>query len=105
MSEIIRPIFIIGTGRCGSTIFHRTLAQHPAVAECQVLGVPDARLGDAPFAFVRFHPDTRAEADELIAFCAARLANYKVPRYVRAIASFPLLASGLAESRTEGAKK
>jgi len=27
-----KPIFIIGTGRCGSTIFHRMMAEHPHVA-------------------------------------------------------------------------
>lgn len=32
MSDIIKPIFIIGTGRCGSTVFHRTLARHPQIA-------------------------------------------------------------------------
>ena len=70
------------------------LAEHPAVAECQVVGVPDARLGDVPFAIVRFQPGARASAEELIAFCAARLANYKVPRQVHVIESFPLLAAG-----------
>jgi HIP---CoA ligase len=96
----LKDMFTVGGFNVYPAEVERVLAQHPAIAECQVLGVPDARLGDVPFAFVRFQPDTRAGADELIAFCAARLANYKVPRYVHAIESFPLLASGKRDRRT-----
>ena len=96
----LKDMFTVGGFNVYPAEVERVLARHPAVAECQVLGVPDARLGDVPFAFVRFQPDMRAGADELIAFCAARLANYKVPRYVHAIESFPLLASGKRDRRT-----
>ena len=27
--KVVKPIFIVGTGRCGSTAFHRTLGTHP----------------------------------------------------------------------------
>jgi hypothetical protein len=32
MTDVIKPIFIIGTGRCGSTVFHQILADHPQIA-------------------------------------------------------------------------
>lgn len=96
----LKEMFTVGGFNVYPAEVERVLAQHPAVAECQVLGVPDTRLGEIPFAFVRFQPDTHADSSELIAFCAARLANYKVPRYVHAIESFPLLASGKRDRRT-----
>jgi acyl-CoA synthetase (AMP-forming)/AMP-acid ligase II len=90
----LKDMFTVGGFNVYPAEVERVLAQHPAVAECQVLGVPDARLGGVPFAFVRFRAATQATAEELIGFCAARLANFKVPRHVHAIESFPLLASG-----------
>ncbi|HEY7782200.1 MAG TPA: AMP-binding protein [Ktedonobacterales bacterium] len=90
----LKDLFTVGGFNVYPAEVERVLAEHPAVAECQVVGVPDARLGDVPFAIVRFQPGARASAEELIAFCAARLANYKVPRQVHVIESFPLLAAG-----------
>lgn len=96
----LKEMFTVGGFNVYPAEVERVLAQHPAVAECQVLGVPDARLGDVPFAFVRFQPDAHADADELMSFCAARLANYKVPRHVHVVQSFPLLASGKRNRHT-----
>lgn len=96
----LKEMFTVGGFNVYPAEVERVLAQHPAVAECQVLGVPDARLGDVPFAFVRLHPDIHASAEELMAYCAARLANYKVPRYIHVVENFPLLASGKRDRRT-----
>ncbi len=98
----LKEMFTVGGFNVYPAEVERALSQHPAVAECQVLGVPDARLGAAPFAFVRLRPETEAPAptgDELRAFCAERLANYKVPRHIHAIESFPLTGTGKRELR------
>ncbi|HKS70181.1 MAG TPA: AMP-binding protein, partial [Ktedonobacterales bacterium] len=172
----LKEMFTVGGFNVYPAEVERVLAQHPAVAECQVLGVPDARLGMVPFAFVRYKPDTGSwPADEsapkgvspqspparagdradmtsasvspspdtvaarpaspllaaeaggspsasassassavppssppsvpsavnpsLRAFCAERLANYKVPRYFQAVESFPLTGTGKRELR------
>ncbi|HSA53289.1 MAG TPA: class I adenylate-forming enzyme family protein [Yinghuangia sp.] len=56
----------------------------PAVAECAVVGVPDIRLGEVPYAFVVFRPGTDAGDTELDALCREHLAPYKVPvRFTR----------------------
>jgi acyl-CoA synthetase (AMP-forming)/AMP-acid ligase II len=56
------------------------LSHHPAVAESAVIGRPDPVLGERVHAFV--HPKAPVAAEELRAFCAARLADYKVPETI-----------------------
>jgi acyl-CoA synthetase (AMP-forming)/AMP-acid ligase II len=100
----LKELFTVGGFNVYPAEVERVLAQHPAVAECQVLGVPDARLGAVPFAFVRLRSDAGTDAsaptkDELRAFCAGQLANYKVPRYIQVVESFPLTGTGKRELR------
>lgn len=90
----LKDMFTVGGFNVYPIEVERVLAQHPAVAECQVVGVPDARLGETPFAFARLQPGAQTSADELIAYCAAQLANYKSPRHAHILAAFPMLASG-----------
>ncbi|MGE8447523.1 MAG: AMP-binding enzyme, partial [Comamonas sp.] len=56
--------------------------------QAQVIGVPDARLGEVTGAFVLLKPGQQASGDELIAWCKARCANFKVPRYLELVDSF-----------------
>ncbi|MCC6619285.1 MAG: long-chain fatty acid--CoA ligase [Chloroflexi bacterium] len=55
------------------------LMSHPAVRDAAVIGVPEERHGELPYAFVVLAPGAVATADELIAHCRANLARYKVP--------------------------
>jgi long-chain acyl-CoA synthetase len=65
-----------------------TLAQHDAVAEAVVIGLPDPDAGDNTVsAYVV--ATARCERTELIAFCRERLANFKVPRSIEFIRSVP----------------
>lgn len=70
------------------------LAQHPAVYEVCVLGVPDERWGEAVKAVVVLRDGATASSDELIAFCRERLADFKRPRSVDFAASLPKNANG-----------
>jgi fatty-acyl-CoA synthase len=63
------------------------LHEHPAVREAAVVGVPDARWGEACVAFVVLAGEARE--DELIEHCRARLARYKVPKSVRVVDELP----------------
>ena len=58
------------------------LFEHEGVAECAVFGVADERLGEEVAAAVVLAPGAALEAEALRAFCAERIARYKVPRYV-----------------------
>ncbi|WP_332461189.1 class I adenylate-forming enzyme family protein [Acuticoccus mangrovi] len=70
----------------------RVLSEHPAVAECAVVGRPDPRWQEVPVAFVRLG-ESVAPA-ELIAHMKDRLAGFKVPCDVRIVDDFPRTALG-----------
>lgn len=76
------------------------LAEHPAVAECAVFAVPDAKWGEAIRAAVTLRPGQRASADDLIAFCKARLARFKVPKAIDLLPELPKSGVGKILRRT-----
>ena len=72
-----------------------TIHQHPAVAECCVFGVPDARLGEEVGAAIVLRPGETLSADAIREHCVALVARHKAPRYVWLLAeSLPRNANG-----------
>ncbi|MCP5059742.1 MAG: long-chain fatty acid--CoA ligase [bacterium] len=65
------------------------LSEHPAVAECAVFPVPDAKWGEAVRAAVTLRPGQAADSEELIAFCKQHLARFKVPKAVDVLEELP----------------
>jgi long-chain acyl-CoA synthetase len=57
------------------------IASHPGVLECAVIGVPDAKSGEAVKAFV-VKKDPNLTAEDVIKFCHEQLTGYKIPRHV-----------------------
>jgi malonyl-CoA/methylmalonyl-CoA synthetase len=70
------------------------LLGHPAVAEAAVVGLPSEEWGETVAAVVVAADGRRVAPDELIAYCRDRLAPFKCPREVRAVASLPRNALG-----------
>lgn len=58
------------------------LAQHPAIAEAAVVGIPDERKGEVPVAFAMLRSPGAASDEDLLRFCAEHLVGYKHPKRV-----------------------
>ncbi|WP_249010721.1 AMP-binding protein [Conexibacter sp. DBS9H8] len=84
--------------RGGENLYPREIEEflytHPAIADVQVVGVPDPLYGEELCAWVRRQPDTVLDADGVQAFCRGRLAHQKVPRYVLFVEEFPMTVTG-----------
>jgi fatty-acyl-CoA synthase len=110
----IKDLIIRGGENIAPKEIEDRLREHAAVADAYVYGVADAFFGEAVAAAVRLKPEVRLKppfdgaqggpepvegpdatyGQELIDWCAAALAKFKVPRYVRFVNEFPMTASG-----------
>jgi fatty-acyl-CoA synthase len=78
-----KDIIISGGENISSIEVEEVLYRHPQIMEAAVVAKPDEKWGETPCAFVTLKPDAAAVASaDIIAFCRANLAHYKVPRHV-----------------------
>ncbi len=70
------------------------LMRHPAIAEAQIVGVPDPFMGEETVALLRVKPGASVSEDEVREYCRTNLAKYKNPKYLKLVEEFPLTASG-----------
>ncbi len=80
--------------RIGPEEIESELAEHPAIAEVGVIGVPDEVRGQIAKAFVVLKPGMTATAEELIEFLKGKVAIYKLPREVAFIDQLPRTPTG-----------
>ena len=84
--------------RGGENVYPREIEEflytHPAVADVQVIGVPDERYGEELMAWVKLQPGASATEDEIREFCRGKIAHFKIPRYVRFVDEFPMTVTG-----------
>jgi fatty-acyl-CoA synthase len=97
----IKDLIIRGGENISPKEIEDCLRGHPAVADAYVYGLPDDFFGEIVAAAVRLKseelrlkPDTTKIEQELIVWCADRLARFKIPKYVRLVSEFPMTASG-----------
>jgi len=85
--------------RGGENVYPREIEEflyrHPDIADVQVIGVPDPRLGEELMAWVVMRPGAEPlTAEGVRTFCQGQLARYKVPRYVHVVDGFPMTVTG-----------
>ncbi len=106
-----KDIIISGGENISSVEIENCLFANPKVFECAVVAVPDEKWGEVPKALVVLKPGQTATQEELLAFCKANLAGFKVPKSVEFRDTLPkggtgkILKAGLREPYWKGMEK
>jgi fatty-acyl-CoA synthase len=84
--------------RGGENVYPREVEEflysHPDIEDVQVVGVPDHKYGEELLAAVRLRPGAALTEQQVRDYCRARLAHYKVPRYVTFVTEYPMTVTG-----------
>ena len=92
-----KDMYISGGENVYPAELENVIFQMPEVAEVAVIGVADAKWGEVGKAIVALKPGKAATADEITAFCRARLAGYKAPKHYEFVPALPRNAAGKVE--------
>lgn len=84
--------------RGGENIYPReieeVLHEHHSIAQAQVFGIPDERLGEEVVAWIMLKQSEVLSADELRLWLKERVAYFKVPKHVKFVTEFPMTVTG-----------
>jgi fatty-acyl-CoA synthase len=84
--------------RGGENIYPREIEEflytHPKVADVQVVGLPDPKMGEELCAWIRLDAGVTADETEIREYCRGQIAHFKIPRYVRFVDEFPMTVTG-----------
>ncbi len=90
----VKDMIISGGENIYPAEIENALAQHPAVLEAAIIGVPDEKWGEIVKAFIVKRAGTELSEDDVIAHLADRIAKFKLPREVSFIGALPRNPSG-----------
>ena len=82
-------MIISGGENIYSVEVERVIAEHPAVMDVAVIGIPDDRWGEAVMAVVALRPGIQASEQDIVSWSRERLATYKCPKTVYFIEELP----------------
>jgi len=84
--------------RGGENVYPREIEEflytHPKVSDIQVYGVPDKKYGEQVMAAIILKKGQTMTEEDVRDFCREKIANYKVPKYVKFVDGYPMTASG-----------
>lgn len=94
-----KDLIISGGENISPREVEEVIYQHPKVRECSVIGIPDDRWGEQVRAIVVLRPDETLVESELLSFCKARLAKYKMPKSIVFVDQLPKDPVGKIQKR------
>ena len=84
--------------RGGENVYPREVEEflytHRKIAEVQIVGIPDERLGEVAVAWIRLKTGESATEDEIRKFCEGQIAYFKIPQHIRFVDGFPMTVTG-----------
>jgi long-chain acyl-CoA synthetase len=89
-----KDMIITGSENVYCSEVEAVLYKYPGISEVAVIGVPDAKWGEAVFAVIVAAPAQKLNDDEIIAHCRNHLAGYKIPRRMAFVDQLPKSAMG-----------
>jgi len=89
-----KDMYISGGENVYPAEVENVLCECEDVTAAAVVGVDDEKWGQTGLAVVQMRAGAAADADGLLAYCAGRLARYKLPKYVRFVEALPMSAQG-----------
>jgi fatty-acyl-CoA synthase len=90
----LKDVIISGGENISSVEVEAMLLHHPSVQEAAVVGLPDAKWGEAPHAWIVAKSGAEVGHDDLRAFCRERMAHFKVPHSFTLVPELPKTATG-----------
>lgn len=90
----IKDMYISGGENVYPAEIEAAILEHPAVADCGVIGVDDEKWGEVGLAVVVLRAGATLTLDELVSFLDGRIARYKLPRHLELVDELPRTGPG-----------
>lgn len=90
----VTDIIIVGGFNVYPQEVEKVLAEHPAVHQAVVVGMPHDINGQIPKAYIMLEDGAKIDEREIIKYAKEHLAHFKVPRRVEFVTEFPLSGTG-----------
>lgn len=86
----IKDLIIRGGENIYPTEIEQFLHKHPKIADVQVIGLPDERLGEEVCACIKLKSGEVVSAEEIKEFCRGEISHFKIPRYIEFVGEYPM---------------
>jgi fatty-acyl-CoA synthase len=90
----LKDMFISGGTNVYPAEVENFLYTFPKIKQVAVVGVPDERMGERGMAFIVLKEGQKSGEKEVVDFCKGKIANYKIPKYVKFIDGMPITGVG-----------
>jgi fatty-acyl-CoA synthase len=90
----LKDVFMPGGLNVSPEEVENILYTHPKIQQVTVVGVPDPVMGEVGMAFIELKEGEKETEEGIIQFCKKKMANFKIPKYVRFVSEFPMTSTG-----------